>query len=585
MTDQTVVRVDNPALTGAGRVVTVETPSHWHLDARSIAAALLPVLVAVLWYFLSNEGPWVNIGYVASVSMMLVAAGMALTRRVLAPVIATALIIAIIVITSAEKLRLMHMAIHAYDVVYYLSSPATLKFLFVNFPLPMIQLFGAFAVLGTAAWYCHRIDPIRIHRGAAFVGASVFACLGLWSANLKGSRPDMQQFGNEMALSTFYSSWSETVSTLWRGQLFEAGPKASGAAFVIPATCEVPKKPPNIILIHQESIVPPEFFPGLGYDKSVDPMFRSSDGKLHPLRVETYAGASWLTEFSLLTGVSTYSFGSMRPFVQAMMAGKVHDTLPQALERCGYRNTVFYPLSKDFVSNGRFYEAVGMPDIYDMKRQGSTSGHQRDKFFYDNMLTMMDEHFATSQKPLFSFLITFASHQPYHFTFMPELNVPGGAPGTGSEMNEYLRRLSMAHIDYEAMKADLKKRFPNERFLIVHYGDHQPTSTWSMLAEQDKSIIRNKDRAGAKTSPAYLTYYAVEGINYTVPNLPDVEALGVPYLGTVLLDAAGLPLSPAYTERKHLMQICGGRYDGCDKQDQILAFHRRLIDSGIMEAR
>ena len=585
MTDNTVVPVKRPTIAVAGGAVRIERPVHWHLDARSVAAALMPVLAALLWYFVSNEGPWVNIGYVASVSVMVAAIGVMLTGRILAPVVATSVIIGIIVIASAEKLRLMHMAIHAYDVVYYLSSPATLKFLFLNFPLPMLQLFGAFALLGAVTWYCHRIDPVRISRTAAACVATLFAAMSLLAGDYKGNRPDMQQFGNEMALSTFYSSWWETFGTLWRGQLFEAAPKANGPLFTIPASCDVPKKPPNIILIHQESIVPPEYFKDLGYDKSVDKMFRSADGKLHPLRVETYAGASWLTEFSLLTGVSTYSFGGMRPFVQAMMAGKVHDTLPEALSRCGYRNTVFYPLSKDFVSNGRFYSAIGMPDIYDMKRQGAKSGHQRDKFYYDNMLTMMDEHFATSTKPLFTFLITFASHQPYYFRFMPEWDVPGGKPGTDPEMDEYLRRLSMAHNDYEGMKADLARKFPNERFLIVHYGDHQPTSTWSLLDEKDKQIIRNKDRVGAKTSPAYLTYYAVDGINYSVPPLPEAEVLGVPFLGTTVLEAAGLPLAPAYQERKRLMTLCGGRYDGCDKQDDILAFHRRLIDSGLMQAR
>ena len=60
--------------------------------------------------------------------------------------------------------------------------------------------------------------------------------------------------------------------------------------------------------------------------------------------METFGGASWLTEFSVLTGLSTYSFGGMRQFVQQIMAGKVKDSLPHALARCGYRNVVFYPM-------------------------------------------------------------------------------------------------------------------------------------------------------------------------------------------------------------------------------------------------
>ena len=557
----------------------------WQLGTSTVVVALTVMASAAALHIWQHEGNAASMAFVAAVSLFVAALVAFVTRRALVAAVLTVAMMAIVVLASAEKVRLMYMAIHAYDIVYYLTSPATLKFLFLNFPVPMCQLFGAFAVLGAATWAAHIVDPTRIERRYSALAAAVLALAVAWTAHAKGSRADMQQFEQDLALSTFYSSWSETAETLWRGQLFEAAPSAGGAPFTIPASCDLPRKPPNILLIHQESVVPPEYFPKLDYDKSLDAMFRSADKKLHPLRVETYAGASWLTEFSILAGVSTYSFGGMRPFVQALMAGKVHDTLPEALSRCGYRNTVFYPLSKNFVSNGRFYSAVGMPEIFDMKDQGTKSGHERDSFFYTNALNLMQQHFQTSDKPLFTFLITFATHQPYYFAFLPELKVPGGGPGTDPEMNEFLRRLSMAHTDYDWMKSELARRFPTERFLIVHYGDHQPTSTWSLLAEKDRTAIRSKDRNLTKDSPAYLTYYAMEGVNYDVPAMPSVTTLDVPYVGTALLEAAGLPLSPAYAERKRLMQACDGRYNGCEKPDEILSFHRRLIDSGLIDAR
>lgn len=86
-------------------------------------------------------------------------------------------------------------------------------------------------------------------------------------------------------------------------------------------------------------------------------------------------------------------------------------------------------------------------------------------------------------------------------------------------------------------------------------------------------------------SPGYDTYYTIEGLNYQPPPMPSVETLEVPYLGTVLLEAAGMPLSPAYQERMRLLKLCDGRYFTCVKQDEILGFHRRLIDSGLVDAR
>ena len=47
-----------------------------------------------------------------------------------------------------------------------------------------------------------------------------------------------------------------------------------------------------------------------------------------------------------------------------------------------------------------------------------------------------------------------------------------------------------------------------------------------------------------------------------------------------MLDLAGLPLSDSHRERKRLMELCKGRYYSCKEREEILAFHRRLIDFG-----
>jgi hypothetical protein len=86
-------------------------------------------------------------------------------------------------------------------------------------------------------------------------------------------------------------------------------------------------------------------------------------------------------------------------------------------------------------------------------------------------------------------------------------------------------------------------------------------------------------------SIGFLTYYAVRGVNYRVPPLPKHETLDVSYLGSLILELAGLPLSDAHRERLRLMALCDGRYHGCARREEILRFHRRLIDAGIVAAR
>lgn len=539
-------------------------------------------------YFWRDEGEIYNILFTVGVTLALIGLVALLSRRVLfATAIVTALV-AVLVATSAVKRAAMNMVVHAYDFFFYLSSWSTISYLWSDQRRYVLGLIGALLAVGLFGWLVFRIDSTRIPRRTAAATILLSALLGWYGAMMKGERRHMQFYYENLYVSSFYASWGETLETLWRGALLEAAPRASasGPTFLVPNTCRVgigPTRPPHIILIHEESVVQPSLFPSLRYDSSVDPFFRSDDNVTHAMRVETYGGASWLTEFSLLAGVSTHSFGGMRQFVQTFTQNKLKDTVPQVLQRCGYRNVVFYPMMKNFVSNDRFYNSIGLKEIFDMKVQGATSTQERDRFYYDNALKEMERHVRVSRKPMFMFIQTMSAHWPYNFKFEPSAEVAGGAPGTDPEMHEYLRRLSLAKLDYDHLLSELQRRFPRERFLVMHYGDHHPMATRLLLGFKNETEV--EDMTLDADSIGFVTYYAAHGVNYRVPPMPQFDRLDVAYVGTVLLELAGLPLSDSHLERKRLMALCKGRYYGCAQKDEILAFHRRLIDSGVMVGR
>lgn len=573
----------DPRRPGAADLIATFVKAHL-ANRRGLAWMLSGVLVVVLWaYFVRHEWPWWNIVFTLAVTATLISLVLVASRRMLFSTAAVASVVALIIAASEVKRHYLGMTLHAYDIVFYLMSWDTLAFLWSGFALELVALFGALALFAALAWLVYRLDATRVSRQVAAVAlAASLAAVALAAVN-KGGRHHTLFFWEHHFVSSFYLSWVETIETLWRGQLIEAAPPEAGGGAGLSALsrCHTEGRPPNIILIHQESVVPPSYFPTIRYDKGLDPFFRSGDGKTHKLRVETYGGASWLTEFSVLAGVSTFSFGGMRPFVLSLMQGKVHDTIPEHLARCGYHTALYYPMRKDFVSSGKFYEAIGFREVLDRKAQGATRYNERDRFYYDNALRNMERHFRSTQSPVFNFIITAATHLPYEPPFMPEVDVPGGGPTP--KMHEYLRRVGMAKMDYEYFRAELARRFPNERFLIVQYGDHQPVVTRPHLGFD--AGLATEDMSMGPDSPAYLTYYAVEGINFDPGPLPAVEVLDAPYLGALLLNAARLPLSDAQHERLRLLNICGGRYFTCARRDEILAFHRRLIDSGLMRAR
>ena len=584
MTDETIGLPVLPAKWGRLRALAARL---WRpRELRPVTAwIVVAVLAAVVGrHFWRDEGEFANILFAAAVTAALIAVVTLVARRALFATVVVASLIAVIVWAASAKRAMINMVVHAYDLFFYLSSWSTVSYMWSDQRRYVVGLIAACLAMVLVSWLAYRVDSTRIPRRGAVLLLVAFVSLAWYGAYSKGERRHMQFYYSNLYVSSFYASWGETVEALWRGALLEAAPRtAATSTFTIPSRCDVAARPPHIILIHQESVVQPSLFPALRYDQSVDPFFKSDDRTLHKLRVETYGGASWLTEFSLLAGVSTHSFGGMRQFVQTFTQNKLKDTLPQVLNRCGYRNVVFYPLLKNFVSNDRFYNSIGLTEIFDLKAQGAKTAQERDRFYFDNAMAEMGRHFESSHRPLFTYIQTMSAHWPYDFKYEPEVDVPGGGPGTEPEMHEYLRRVSMAKMDYDYLLAELHSRFPGERFLVVHYGDHHPMATRTLLGYKDETeaedVILDRDSIG------FITYYAAKGVNYRVPALPQYETLDVSYLGTVMLDLAGLPLSDSHRERKRLMSLCRGRYYDCSSRDEILQFHRRLIDSGVMAAR
>src|SRR5260370_12767559 len=205
----------------------------------------------------------------------------------------------------------------------------------------------------------------------------------------------------------------------------------------------------------------------------------------------------------------------MSQFVQPLMAGKLRDTLPETLSRCGYRNVVLYPLIRNFVSNAKFYASVELKEMFDAEDQGAKTNNERDRFYFGNALDEISRHLQRSRQPLFTMVFTMATHSPYDTPYMPEVDVPGGGPGTDSEMNEYLRRLAMARMDYDDMRREIALRLPGERFLIVQYGDHHPVATRTLLGWNNK--LDAEDISLPLQSPGFATTDAAAGINYHQP--------------------------------------------------------------------
>ena len=488
-----------------------------HVVAVTSALALLGTTLILLF---CTEPIAVRFWFALAVTAGIISFVTLLSRRLLfASVIAFSLV-ALVFLASLEKQATMNMGLHSYDLFFYLNAD-TLEFLWSDYRRYVVGALSVLAIVAILATLACRFDATRLSRlvsGVALVLAVTVAGAFEPQASAEGGAFRLFTQDNSF-VSAFYLSWSETWGTLVRGQLMEAAARTTLPDFASVPQCKPRLKPPHIVLIHQESLVPPSLFPQLQYDSALDRFFLSDDGRLHLLREETYVGGSWVTEFALLTGISTKAFGDMRMFVQVLMEGRLKETLPQALANCGYRALMLFPMSNGFVSLDRFYRSIGFSEILDQRAQDAPTTRERDRFYFQNALGAMDHHFKSSDRPLFVYIQTMASHGPYDRAYMPEENVPGGGSGTSAEMSEYLRRAAMAERDRDFLMDEIKRRFPREPILVVRYGDHQPSAT--------RHIINNVwgddgPDIGPDGSPGpFITFYAMEGNSISVPLLPD----------------------------------------------------------------
>ncbi len=260
--------------------------SPWVLPPGVAWAVTLVAGLGAAAYLHETEGG--GAGLFASTAMGTIGALLVvLFRRVLPAVVLVSATVAIIRTASYVKQQSTEVLLHAYDIVS-LSSWSALAHFEREHREYALGLLAAVTATGIITWIAFRIDGTRIRRTHATGAAVLFVLLAILGSVAKGERRHTEFYFENVYVSFFLASWSETIEALWRGALIEAAPSASVATLNASAVCEPRSKPPHIILVHQESVVPPSTFPSLSYDRSLDPFFHSYDGPLRTLRVETF---------------------------------------------------------------------------------------------------------------------------------------------------------------------------------------------------------------------------------------------------------------------------------------------------------
>jgi hypothetical protein len=504
---------------------------------------------------------------------------LALLRR---PVLSAALSLAIVVVLveiSRFKFRVLFMTASFIDVMVIDSE----TFAYLGTIFPKVRWVAAAATLAAiplaaALWY---FDGLRMRRLTAIAGGA--ACLALLTG-LSLAKPvhPGEAFGDDSYVSGFARSGVSALSELMTHGLLESDAVVIDRLKSVPnETCEPSGKRPHIVLVHDEGSFDIRAIDGIKVPADYGSHFLSFDGKARHLLVEGAGGPSWYTEYNVISGLSARSYGGFAFFVTRIAAGRVERGLPRALQRCGYHTFTIFPVFGGFMGARAYQTGTGVQTFVD--GQDIKGGvFEPDRFYFENAARMIERE--RGKGPMFLYLYLTANHFPWSYPFHEELLADWQSPGNQPpEVDEYLRRQTMSTVDYPNFLARLRRDFPDDSFLVVRYGDHQPDFA-KLIVDRAIDVTELGRRLMAFDQRYFTTYYAIDAINFQPVELSAaLDPLDAPYLPLVVQEAAGLPLDPSFAEQKKILQRCHGLFYSCAAGAEARHFNRLLINAGLIK--
>ena len=486
-------------------------------------------------------------------------------------------LVVMLILLSRLKHDIVQMTANFVDVM--MIDRDTAAFLFTIFPNLRWSVIGAAIVIIPLVYALWWVDPFRIRRLPAL--ACKLACLAaLVGYSIAWPDEAWRGYYDDGYLSKFARSGVTAVSDFIHYGFMESD-AAGTERLNVPLldSCHPVGRRPHIIMIHDESSFDIRQAEGVKLPAAYGSHFKSFDGKQRQFLAESNGGPSWFTEYNVLAGLSSRSFGRFAYFVTRIASGRVERGLPLALRRCGYNTLSLYPAYGAFMSARGFQTTTGIQRFYDAHDLGAKDV-EPDSFFYDKALGLMAQEPPAT--PLFMFVYLAANHFPWETRFRPDLMPSWRNPGNAPIVDEYLRRQEISAQDYRAFIAGLKKKFPAQPFLIVRYGDHQPEFSPHLLDPglDEAGIGKKLENYDPRY---YATYYAIDAINFEPVKSPVVmDTIDGPYLPLVIQEAAGIPLDPSFEEQKKIMLRCKGLFYACKDGAEARRLNRLLIDAGLI---
>ncbi|ATF95017.1 Phosphoglycerol transferase and related proteins, alkaline phosphatase superfamily [Cedecea neteri] len=347
---------------------------------------------------------------------------------------------------------------------------------------------------------------------------------------------------------------------------------ASRAAALNNKTAASASVKPDIVLLLQESTVDPRLY------KVPDPkllphfsMFeQDSKVKAHtPMRVQTFGGGTWLSEFAVLTGMRSDDFGALKSSVFYSAIDHVNDSLFKQMKNNGYYTVVLTPFNKSAYNAGHAYTMMGVDKIIQPQELGYP-GDLSDNLWHittGDVLGYVKKILAGhTDKPVFVYALTMYEHGPYDAGHSDDYQLASvvkneDSAGKFSHYVEKIKNSETALADFFQF-VDRRQR-PT---MFMYFGDHQPGIGWE------------NGYATAQKKPSLLTQFSLRD-NYNAPPVADLGSItDIAFLGGMLLEQAQLKVSPFYQANIDMRHLCQGRLNDCPDTTLFNSYRHYVYD-------
>jgi len=521
----------------------------------TLAATLCCAAFLYLLERAANHMPFVMLSVLGIATVLFL-----VSRRLYFSVYTALAVTTLISIASVLKYRTKGFDLHIYDLVFTGTDPKAFAFLLNEFTVYIVPVAGlmlcALIVLALVfIWdQKHRMNAL----GRSGLVTITFALIPV-SYPLQADEPRYFHYLGGFNASAFFVSLLDLRdAAIGRDFTDRFKDLPAVAPFAAAGPCEPAKPKPDLFVVLSESQTDLSRLNQYGIDQQFSERFKSADGKRRALRVETFGGGTWITNFSLMTGLSSLDFGWRAPYLTTAMEGKIHQSLATELSRCGYRTAVLMPMDHGFVNEGPFLESIGFDEVLDYNRIGASEYAHRDRFYFEAARAFIEEHRKTDGRPLFLEVQTMFAHSPYS-DHLADLD-PDPINESGIfELDEYVRRVAQSQRDFTWFLDQARAESKDHPSIVLEFGDHQSFATREVVNHLYPDFAVNELK-----SSAYRTYFTVHGMGMEVDMRPfEFASLDIGYLGVSLLEAAGMGNSPMFADLAAIRDRCEGRLYFC----------------------